>query len=109
MSNGPKFAIVEARINARNRSAVEDFARLAGISTERKLKPAESKRFARLQTQLMRTGVVVPLTKQVVTQHARVLYHSLPWWKKLSLRARYYLRSVRNRVEVLRLRIRLRS
>ena len=101
-----KFGIVEARVNARNRAAVEDFVRLAGVSAERKLKPAEAKRFARLQTQLMRTGAIVPMTKKIVTSHARELYHLLPWWKKLSLRVRYYLHVARTRFDVLRLRLR---
>lgn len=104
MSN--KFAIVEARVTARNRAAVERFARLAGVSTERKLKPAEAKRFARLQVQLMRTGVVVPLTRKLVTDHARALYQSLPWHKKLWLRILYGLRAARARFDVLRLRLR---
>lgn len=104
MSN--KFAIVDARVNARNRAAVEDFARLANASTGRKLKPAEAKRFARLQTQLMRTGVVVPLTRKLVTDHARALYQSLPWRKKLWLRVLYGLRVVRSRLDMLRLRLR---
>lgn len=102
MGNGSKFAIVDRRVNRGNQAAVAEFARLAGISVDRKLKPAEAKRFARLQTQLMRIGVVVPLTKAIVTQHARVLYRSLPWWKKLSLRVRYWLRSLRTKYEVMR-------
>lgn len=113
MSNGPRFAIVERRVNGQNRTAVQAFARLAMASTERKLKPAESKRFARLQTQLMRSGAVVLLTRAVVTKHARAIYSALPWWKKLWLRARYHMRGVRNRLrhrfDILRLRLRLRS
>lgn len=101
-----KFAIVDARVTAQNRAAVADFVRLAGKSTERKLKPTESKRFARLQVQLMRAGVVVPMTKKIVTQHARALYHSLPWWKKLSLRAWYALRVMRARIDATWLRLR---
>lgn len=111
MSNGPRFAIVERRVNSQNRSAVEHFARLARASTERKLKPVETKRFARLQTQLMRTGVIIVLTKKVVTDQARAIYSALPWWKKLSLRVRYHMRGMRNRAEWhwMRLRLRLRS
>jgi hypothetical protein len=97
MSNGPRFAIVDRRVNGQNRTAVQTFARLANASTERALKPAEAKRFARLQVQLMRTGVVVLLTKKVVTDHARAIYAALPW-KKLLLRVRYHVRSVRNRL-----------
>jgi hypothetical protein len=101
-----RFAIVEARVNPRNRNAVEEFARLCHIQSERRLKKSEVKRFARLQTQLMRTGVVTPLTKKVTEQHARVLYHSLPWWKKLSLRIRYALRVLRVRADAAWLRLR---
>lgn len=86
-----RFAIVEARINRMNRGAAAEFSKLAGVSAQRKLKPNEAKRFARLQTQLMRSGVIVPLTKQVVRDHARALYASLPWWRKLGLRVRFYL------------------
>lgn len=101
-----KFAIVDARVTARNRVAVEDFARLANASTERKLKPNEAKRFARLQVALMRTGVVVPLTRKLVTDHARATYQALSWHKKLLLRILYALRVVRARLDVLRLRLR---
>lgn len=101
-----KFAVVDARVNARNRAAVEDFVRLAGVSTERKLKPAEVKRFARLQTQLMRAGVVVPMTRKLVTDHARAVYRALPWHKKLWLRILYGLRVLRARFDALRLRSR---
>lgn len=111
MSNGPRFAIVEARVNNHNRSAVASFARLVNASTERKLKPAECKRFGRLQTQLMRQGAIILLTRQVITAQARALYSSLPWWKKLSLRVRYHMRGLRNRFawRVERVRLRLRS
>ena len=101
-----KFAIVDARVNARNRAAVESFVRLAGVSAERRLKPVEAKRFARLQTQLMRTGVVVPLTRKLVTDHARATYHALPWRKKFWLRILYALRVIRVRFDALRLRLR---
>lgn len=98
-----RFAICDARVTRDNRRAVEEFARLATTSSQRKLKPGEAKRFARLQTQLMRSGVIVLLTKQVVTDHARALYAALPWWQKLMLRVRYYLHQLRVRFE-LRLR-----
>lgn len=101
-----RFAIIEARVNSRNRNAVEEFARLCHIQSERRLKKSEVKRFARLQTQLMRTGAVTPLTRRVTRQHARELYHSLPWWKKLSLRIRYALRPLLARITVIRFRLR---
>jgi hypothetical protein len=106
MSGQPmRFGICDARVTRDNRRAVDEFARLATASSQRKLKPSEVKRFARLQTQLMRTGVIVLLTKTVVTDHARALYKSLPWWRKLVLRARYYARELRVRLEVWKLRL----
>lgn len=100
-----RFAICDAKVTRFNKRSVDEFAQLATVSSQRKLKPNEAKRFARLQTQLMRSGVVVPLTKQVVTHHARQLYASLPWWRKLTLRARFRLRQLRARFEVLKLRL----
>lgn len=88
-----RFAIVDARVTRDNRRSVEEFGRLASTSAQRLLKPNEAKRFARLQTQLLRDGVVVPLTKKVLTEHAQALYASLPWWKKLKLRALFHLRN----------------
>lgn len=90
-----RFAVVDARVNRLNARSVQEFTQLVTTSSARKLKPNEAKRFARLQTQLMRTGVVVLLTKQVVTDHARALYSALPWWKKAKLRVFYYLRVLR--------------
>jgi hypothetical protein len=40
-----------------------------------------------------------------VTEHARSLYASLPWWRKFVLRVRYRLRELRGRLEVLKLRL----
>lgn len=101
-----RFAIIEARVNSRNRRAVEEFARLCRIRRDRPLKKGEAKRFIRLQTQLMRSGAITPLTRRVTRQHARELYHSLPWWKKLSLRIRYALRPLLARITVIRFRLR---
>jgi len=94
MGNGPRFAIVEARVTVLNRMKVQEFSRLAKISTERQLRPSEAKRFAFLQTRLMRSGAVVLLTKKLVTDQARAMYRALPWHMKLSLRLRYRLRVV---------------
>lgn len=66
--------------------------RLTKTSTERKLKPGEAKRLARLQTQLMRGGIVAPVNQELVRQQARALDQSLPWWKKLRLKVRYHIR-----------------
>jgi len=95
MGNGPRFAICDSRVTRDNRRQVEEFARLATTSTQRRLKPNEAKRFGRLQTQLMKTGVVVLLTNKVVREQARSIYRALPWRKKVALRARYWLRRVR--------------
>lgn len=100
-----RFAVVDARVNRLNARAVQEFTQLVTTSTQRKLKPNEAKRFARLQTQLMRTGVIMLLTKQVVTDHARALYAALPWWKKARLRVFYYLRVLRGRLSMRRLRL----
>jgi hypothetical protein len=103
MGNGPRFAICDSRVTRDNRRAVEEFARLATTSSQRQLKPNEAKRFARLQVQLMRTKVVVPLTKKVVKEQARSIYHALPWWKKATLHVRYWLHRVRVRFATMRL------
>jgi hypothetical protein len=105
-TNLMKFAIVDSRVTRFNRRGVNEFVRLARISTERKLKPNEVKRFAFLQTSLMRDGVVVFATKKIVTDIARNLYKSLPWRKKLSLRAKFFLRVIWSRFASLRLRLR---
>lgn len=107
MANGGlKFAINDSRVTRSNRRDVERFAELASRSRYRDLKPAESKQFARLQTQLHRQGVLVVLTREIVKSAARDVYASLPWWKKLSLRARYSMRVVRAWFEAMTLRLR---
>jgi hypothetical protein len=108
-TNGPRFAIRQERVTRHNQHAVDEFAQLANVSRQRKLKASEAKRFARLQTQLMRSGTVTLLTKELVTQQARMIYRSLPWWHKLALRVRFYWRITGARFEVLRLKLRLRS
>jgi hypothetical protein len=100
-----RFAVVDARVNRLNVRQVQEFTQLVIASTARKLKPNEAKRFARLQTQLMRTGVIMLLTKQVVTDHARALYAAMPWWKRAKLRVFFHLRVLRGRLNMWKLRL----
>jgi hypothetical protein len=100
-----RFAVVDARVNRFNARSVQEFTRLVTTSTQRKLKPNEAKRFARLQTQLMRTNVIVLLTKQAVTEQARAIYAAMPWWQKAKLRAFFYLRELRGRLTMWKLRL----
>jgi hypothetical protein len=100
-----RFAVVDARVNRLNVRQVQEFTQLVTASTARKLKPNEAKRFARLQTQLMRTGVIMLLTKQVVTDHARALYAAMPWWKRAKLRVFFHLRVLRGRLNMWKLRL----
>lgn len=108
MGNQQRFGICDSRVTRDNRRAVEEFARLATKSSHTKLKPGEVKRFARLQTQLMKTGVVVPLTREIVKEQARAVYAAMSWRHKLGLRVRYYLRALVARFEFLKIRLRLR-
>lgn len=95
-----RFVIHENKIlTTQTRRTVAEFAQLTKTSTERKLKPAEAKRIARLQTQLLRAGIISPVNQELVRQQARALYHSLPWWKKLRLRVRFHIKLTLMRIE----------
>lgn len=80
-----------AQTTAEMQSA-RQYNRLLEIKTKKGyLTHNEQKQLARARTNLLRSGVIAPLQKAEVRAIASAAYSGFPWYKKLYLKAKFYL------------------
>lgn len=85
---GQRYLVVERKVNRGNRRDVEDLRRLTMKGAT--LNEAGMKKLVRLQTRLMKEGVIVPYTRDQARTAMVEAYKAFPLWKRASLRVRFH-------------------
>lgn len=90
------YAVNNERVNVSNEKDVKEFVRLDKKKISKgHLKGSEVKRYVRIKTRLMKKGVIRVISRKTLVNQTREMYNSYPWWKKLSLRIKYYVMRIR--------------
>jgi hypothetical protein len=66
-----------------------DYVRLRTIRVSKPLSKSEAKRYLRVRTRLVKTGVIRPVTQERLRKVAMESYRQLPWYKRMRMRAKF--------------------
>lgn len=83
------FKVIQERVTAKNAKAVERFERLSRLQANNQLQKAGRRSLVRLRGELLRSGVIVAVSREALREATREAYKAMPWYAKAWLHIRY--------------------
>lgn len=85
-------------------SDMQEYVRLSQIEKSKgRLSKSEATRLNRVRLRCLKARLIQSVSRERLEALARQVYNDMPWWAKLGMRARFYLKRWKTRWELFKI------